>query len=361
LVHYIGRRQHFTPLAMVETMVYGHAPNEDVGDIHFSSFPEDCKKYPDFYKKHIDLYRNAKTAADVALLYSYTSLSYITGSPLHSLRQFEQVLFQEKIPYDSIFDENLDSVSNYPVLALPNVATMSEEQVKQVSDYVLKGGSVVATDQTSLLDDRLRRWRGRWFLEDAKPTYALGEALSINWPEKGIIKANVGAGRLAVVARIIPGSEEASETVIQQEGERRLRHGETPTARHSFGPPMPIVPNFFLPRNRDEIVDAINWAAGEKRRLYVEAPLSVTVELTWKTESQRFALHLVNWNPAEPQSGIKVWLRVPKGKEVTSITCLSPERPGEANIQWRMAGDLATFEVPELQVYNLVAISLTNK
>ena len=44
-------------------------------------------------------------------------------------------------------------MSQYRTLIFPNIAALSTEQCKQISDFVERGGSIIATYETSLYDE----------------------------------------------------------------------------------------------------------------------------------------------------------------------------------------------------------------
>ena len=47
----------------------------------------------------------------------------------------------------------MDGVDRFKVLILPNIAALSDAQCEQLRDYVKRGGSIVATYETSLYDE----------------------------------------------------------------------------------------------------------------------------------------------------------------------------------------------------------------
>src|SRR3974377_2215782 len=54
-----------------------------------------------------------------------------------------------------VHDRNLEAadVDRFKVLVLPNIAALSESQCRQLRHYVSRGGSIVATFETSLYDE----------------------------------------------------------------------------------------------------------------------------------------------------------------------------------------------------------------
>ncbi|MCL5986172.1 MAG: alpha-L-fucosidase [Actinobacteria bacterium] len=75
-----------------------------------------------------------------------------------------KALLEEHYPVDVLFDENLASldISQYKVLVLANVAILNDEEIEKIKHFVVDGGILIATDETSLYDengDRLTNYR----------------------------------------------------------------------------------------------------------------------------------------------------------------------------------------------------------
>ncbi|HEX4796005.1 MAG TPA: alpha-amylase family protein [Humisphaera sp.] len=103
--------------------------------------------------------RNEENLARVAMVYSQQTGTYYGGDQKH--RKVEdhelgmyQALVEGRIPFEMAHDQLLDAahVDRYKLLILPNVAALSDEQCEQLRQYVSRGGSIVATFETSLYD-----------------------------------------------------------------------------------------------------------------------------------------------------------------------------------------------------------------
>ncbi|MGB9760725.1 MAG: beta-galactosidase trimerization domain-containing protein, partial [Thermoproteota archaeon] len=70
-------------------------------------------------------------------------------------RGFYEALLRLHIPFDLISDLNLnqDDLKKYRVLILPNVACMSDSQIKAVQAFVNSGGGLIATYKTSMFNE----------------------------------------------------------------------------------------------------------------------------------------------------------------------------------------------------------------
>src|SRR6185437_5394457 len=68
---------------------------------------------------------------------------------------FYQALVEARIPFEMVHDRLLDRqhVDSYRTLILPNIAALSNEQCRLLHEYVERGGSIIATYETSLYDE----------------------------------------------------------------------------------------------------------------------------------------------------------------------------------------------------------------
>ena len=66
---------------------------------------------------------------------------------------------EARIPFEMADDRQLEPqhIGRYRVLVLPDIAAMSDKQCQQIRDYVMAGGRIVATGETSLYDELGKR------------------------------------------------------------------------------------------------------------------------------------------------------------------------------------------------------------
>ena len=100
-----------------------------------------------------------------------------------------QALIDARMPFEMVHDRMLDAerIGRFKLLLLPNIAALSDAQCGQLRDYVRKGGSIVATYETSLYDEWGKR-RADFGLADlfgvsfqAQPRRSDPEFLSCAW------------------------------------------------------------------------------------------------------------------------------------------------------------------------------------
>ena len=64
-------------------------------------------------------------------------------------------MIEARIPFEMVHDGLLDEAHTHPfkTLILPNIAALSDAQCEQLRAFVRRGGSLVATYETSLYDE----------------------------------------------------------------------------------------------------------------------------------------------------------------------------------------------------------------
>ncbi|MBN2289422.1 MAG: hypothetical protein JXQ83_08830, partial [Candidatus Glassbacteria bacterium] len=115
---------------------------------------------------------------------------------------------------------------------------------------------------------------------------------------------------------------------------------------------------WILPSNHRELAWAVRQAAGGRLSLEVGAPDWVAVE---QVEKQGMVLvHLVNYRLGDVLTDIPVDIRVDAGKKVGRVRVVSPDRPGEQELDFQFEGGRCSFRVPLLEVYDVVMVDLAS-
>src|SRR6266436_5521488 len=103
--------------------------------------------------------RNEDSLARVAMVYSQQTATFYGGESArqnvedHTLGMY-QALIEARIPFEMAHDQLLDvaHIDKFKLLILPNIAALSDAQCDQLRRYVGRGGSLLATHETSLYD-----------------------------------------------------------------------------------------------------------------------------------------------------------------------------------------------------------------
>lgn len=311
------------PLQMAEAMAYNRQNLGMVGGVLAGwDASEDERRYIAFYRKNFDYYRDIASAADVAVLHSYASLAYNNDQPWQSTMLAEQALIQAKVPFDIIFDRQLEDLSRYRVLVLADQECLSDEQVRRLEAFVRGGGGLVATGQTSLYNE----WRQRRREPGLKALIGAGGAA---------VQREAGKGRVAYLPALEPALEKP--------------------------PAAPMTSQYWkLPKNWEGLVRAVRWAARGELPLEVKGPLTVTAELVEQRAAGRLLVHLLNYDAARrPEAGrIEVSVRLPAGKSVSRAQLISPDEKGPQPLACTVRQGRATCVVPRLRTYSVAVLPL---
>jgi hypothetical protein len=299
-------------------------------DVLSNAVPEEAKPYIDlFHKRSKDLV-NTKTVADVAILRSYASTAFNPARSNVSTILFEQSLIQAKIPFAIIFDGHLRDLSAYKVLVLADQDALSDTQVASIRNFVHAGGSLVATGRTSLLNE--------WRL--IRPKFGLADVLDVDRPPAAgqantPHQTEVGLGRAVYIPRIEPAIEPPP-----------------PQLAYSFSNRY-----WHLPKNHEDLVASIQWAARYRLSAEVKAPEWVTLELA-QQDGGPLLLHLVNYKPKETIQEIRATIRPPAKFHVKEATLVTPEQVTGQKLTLQPDRGGVSMVIPSMRVYALVTLSL---
>jgi hypothetical protein len=299
-------------------------------DVTSNTVPARVKPYIDFFHKQAQHLVNTKVVADVAVLRSYASIAFNPAVSNTSTTLFEQSLIQARIPFAIIFDRHLNELHSYKVLVLADQDALSDAQIANIDEFVRGGGAVVATGKTGYLNE-WRLIRPRPALSDLLGQNQLSPNEGPNTPHR----MDSGPGRAVYIPRVEPAIE----------------------------PPPPQLAYAFLnhywrlPKNHEDLVASIRWAARDRLSAEVTAPPWVTIELA-QQEGGPLLLHLVNYKPTEPVRDIKAIIRPPAKSRVEQAVLLTPGRTTETKLALETTQDGVSMTIPTLNVYTLVIMSL---
>src|SRR6185295_9698876 len=104
--------------------------------------------------------RNVAPIARVAVVYSEQTRDFYGKDDAEAkvddhLKGMYQALLEARVPFEMVHDAFLepDDVDRFKLLVLPNVAALSDAQCGRLAGYVARGGSLLATFETSLYDE----------------------------------------------------------------------------------------------------------------------------------------------------------------------------------------------------------------
>jgi hypothetical protein len=359
----------------------------------------------EIYKWHAanEVYlRNERPLARVALVYSQQTATFYGGENARAKVEdpslgFYQALVEARIPFEMVHDHLLDPehISQFRTLILPNIAALSTVQCKQIEEFVERGGSVVATFETSLYDE----WGVR------RKNFGLASLLGVNYGGKVegpmlnsylTLEKDPATGRFPALLR---GFEDAvriingvNQVAITPEGKgvyplevvptypdlpmeevfpRKGVKGQVGAVMRELGKgrvvyfPGDIDRTFWETLDFDQarlLRNAVLWATNEPAPLTVEGKGVLDVSV-W-TQKNSMTAHLVNLtNPMMMKGPIReiipttkqqVSVRVPQGQKVTRVHLLV----AGTDAQYTNEGGVIRLEVPSIALHEVVAIDL---
>jgi len=305
-----------------------------------------------------------------------------------------QALIEGRIPFELVGVNQLAngaSVDRFKLLILPNLASLSDAQCEALRQFVSRGGSVLATFQTSLFADGTQR-----------PNFGLTDLFGVAYD--GQVESSGGNSYMRVEAAtrhpILAGLEGVGQ-ILNVSQHALVR----PTATFS-SPPLTRIPSFptlpmeeIFPRVRKTDIpevylrevggsrivyfpgdidgtfaagmepdhalilrNAVNWAMKEAQPVTVSGPgiLDVTV---WRQASS-MTVHLVNltnpymlrsaYRDAVPIGAQRVSIAVPQGAKVKAVKLLI----GGQVPAFTQTGGRVDLTVPSIAFNEVVAVDL---
>lgn len=346
--------------------------------------------------KNEPYFRNTGNLARVGLVFSAKSDAYLGGHEHHvdvegHRRGYYQALLEARIPFDSVDTAFLDAASlrRYKLLILPNVAVLSDEQCRQIRDFVAAGGAIVATHETSLYDEFGKK-RTDFALADLFGCHVAGDVekrmqnsyVTLRHPHASVASLRGVERTVASVQRIpvrADGSSEIPLTLVPHYPDLPMERVFTDQTRTDI--PMAFCRSFgkgrvvYLPMDLDRTFDELSygdhlqlltgfarWAAQGSQPMEVSGP--GLVDMAYWRQRQSVTAHLVNLNnpmtlrgsyrEAIPAGPYRVSLELPAGATVKGARLLEADKP----VQGTMVDGRFVVDVPIVRYHEVVAIDL---
>ena len=334
------------------------------------------------------------TTAEIAVVDPSTTLRHWSpekrpAAETHDLG-FYHALIETRLPFDLLSDQVMTPVAldRYKLLVLANVSCLSDEQCAELRAYVARGGSIVASYETSLKTPDGKQ----------REEFGLADVLGITYESgpRGIVKNTyvalngqhpltedfdntsriIGGTRLIHVAAQ-PGTEQPflyipdfpdlpMEEVYVREAPRgaAVVTRETGKGGRTVYIPWNIGEIFWevLAQDHSRLIgNAVRWALGKTPQVTVEGP--GIVDLALREDENSVALSIVNLtNPMMMKGPVRevfpigtqrVSVAVPEDKQALRARLLV--RDEEARLT--VSGGRAVIEVPGVDLLEVVHLS----
>jgi len=297
-------------------------------------------------------------------------------------------LLEGRFLFDFIHEDNLapEDLKKYSALVLPNTALLSDEQCRQLRAYVDSGGSLLATFETSMYNERNERradfgladvfgirkagdvqgTTGNAFYARIEKRHAILDGFTnTNWlpgAEYRLPIAPVDSPVLTVVPGSVAYPPELSYPAQTRTDEPAVVLREKGKSRLAWFP-GDIERTMWRSGHTDLsrlLQNSIRWVAGGGAPVAIEGD-GVIEAFAWETEAG-FAVHILNYTnpnmhrgwirafyPIGPQ---KVRMKLPAGARVTRVELLK----AETDIPFRVTGGAVEFTIPKVLDYEVAAV-----
>ena len=280
------------------------------------------KKYLDFWLANKKLYTNMQGVEKVATFRSYPSMAYNTYETHIVANMAEQVLQQRQIPFDIIFDQQLDNLKKYSVLVLADQECLTDEVISSLKQFVKNGGGLVMTNKTGMYDGWHRR-RKQGMLEELLSEEKRDDLLLKE--KKSVLSFTYGKGRVVYLPEL-----------------ERPNEGDLRSGWHGG--------DWMLPKNANELESAVYWVSGERLPLKVTSPEWVGV--SHDSQEKMDVIHLFNYKHNSNVAGIILEY----DGIVKNAWSISPDEEGKSIIPIVEKAGITSLRIPNLEVYKIVVL-----
>jgi hypothetical protein len=281
----------------------------------------------EFFREYNDrFYTETDNVADCAVFRSFPSLAYSVSAAWIPTTLAEQVLIQHKVPFDLIYDQQIDQIDQYQAVILAGQESLSMADVDKFAAFVRAGGSLIFTGNTA----DFNQYRRRRSLNPLLGLMGLKERPAATTFHK------LGTGTLVYIPRIEPGIEIVA------------------SGPWDFPPTQ-----WVLPKNHGQIVRTLRNHLPNGLSLTTGAPVTVAAELVKKSATQETIVHFVNYDEGRRVGPFPVDLKPQFSGPIRSLDLYSSELDDPLSLQYVQEGNRVKFEMPDMGMYAMVVVSQT--
>ena len=306
-----------------ESPVKGYAGAAWAASAHnvFSPLVEFLRAYEDRY------YTRTREVADVAVLRNWPSMAYSINATSVPATLMEQVLIQYKVPFDILFDEQLDKAGRYREIILAGQESVSNAQVATLLQYVRDGGTLILAGNNAEYNEWRERRRGNPFL-----------------PAR-----TEGKGRIVYLPRIVVAG---AGSRVREEVDTDPEPGATLHASVRMSPAQ-----WVLPQNHQEIYRTVADNLSHGPSIRTEAPLTTVMDLLTRPETRETIAHFVNFDRQHATAPFRVTVTKQLPGAVKSVVCFSPDADDPLPLKFEEADGQVSFVAPATRLYSMIVIA----
>lgn len=350
------------------------------------------REYFNWLAKHDAHLTNRASIADIALVMGQRTQRFYRdpelGDPMFNIHGIYYALLEGRFLFDFLHEQDLvtDKLKKYKTVILPNIALLSDDECAALKNFAANGGSIMASFQTSLYNERNER----------RKDFGLADLLGIH--ANGERRTRVGNGYMGRIEKKHPILDGFSGTDWLP-GAKWLQ----PIAPVD-DPVMTVIPPFvnyppelaYPPVQKTDIPDLVARETGGSRLVYFAGDIDRTMWRSGNTDLSRLLQNAVRWvskgsSPVniegkglveafawETQAGyaihvlnytnpnaFKGWIReyypigeqrvtmtIPAGKTVSRVELLR----GGKDVQFKTTNDRIEFTILNVVDYEIAAL-----
>jgi hypothetical protein len=353
---------------------------------------EPARKYFNWMAKHDVHFVNKRSIANLGVVMGQRTHLFYKPPTGALMRQYMDgmyyALLEGRFLFDFVHEDKmaLEELRKYSALVLPNTALLSDEQCRQLGEYVDAGGSLLATFETSMYTDRNER-RADFGLAEVFGIHRAGEVIGTtgnafyarierpheilngftdtNWlpgAEYRLPVAPVADAVLTVVPGYVAYPPELSYPTEPRTDEPAVVLREKGRSRLAWFP-GDIERTMWRSGHTDLsrlLQNTIRWVSRGDSPVTVEGE-GVIETFAWETEAG-FAVHILNYtNPNlhrgwvrnfYPIPAQRVRMKLPAGRRVTRVELLR----AETDVPFQVTDGTIEFTVPRVVDYEVAAM-----
>jgi hypothetical protein len=391
-----------------ETVASGMAPY-----YHFvgseNGFGEDRRwqqvgaEYFRWTAKHDAHLTTRRSIANIGVVFGQsTQLLYPGPVTVHSRAYMHETtqgiydaLLRGRFAFDFVHEDRLEPerLSKYRALVLPNVAMLSDRQCRQIADYVQRGGSIMASFETSMYDENLNR-RSNFGLAELLGNEKAGDVIGTNGnpfyarietpgahPSHPIVEGFTNTNwipgaqnRIPLkpvknpVLTVVPGfvryPPELAYPPVSHTNEPAVVLRESGPSRIAYFP-GDIERTYWTTGHGDLLRllhNTMRWITHDESTVHVDGPGFIEM-FCWETRAG-YAVHLLNYTNPDAEHGWlqstyplgpqTVSMKVPQNVKVTSIELLRAGR----SLPVHLENQVLQFTIPQIEDYEVAAVTV---
>jgi hypothetical protein len=298
----------------------------------------DSLKFIQFYHRYKHYQTRQSSLAQIGIFLENESMTNSQLKTLMTLCSFTQLLQEECLPFNLVYDKDLDRLDQYKLIVIADMPCVKERQASAISKWVQSGGSLLTIGSTGIRDDyfRLRR--------KIKSVKTMDDLYRCNEPE--------------TVFTALTGEDNAKD-YVKPVGNGRIAHLTALEYEDSPRPGDPAEWNIRselinCPVNSEKVSDVLTQLL-TKRNLVVHSDQDLLVDITRRDDTGEGVIHLFNISFARGQNAsasvVFRWT-----EPVKSLTWIGFDR-NETPVEFKKSDDSFSFNLDRIRESAIVVIN----